>query len=576
MPNEFSYVQGSSDPGLITSTIGEYLGRIAIRYNRQEALISRHQGIRYTYGELHTEIECAARGLLALGVQPGERIGIWAANCAEWLVTQYASARIGAILVSVNPAYRIQEVDHVLRDAGVAVLIAAQDFRHVDSREMLRRLAPELTPSGQALRSDRFPLLRSIVSLGPAREHAGFTWADLMARHLETPEPLLREREAMVRFDEPVSIVYTSGTSGMPKGVVHSHRTLLNCGFIIGERLRYGADDRICLPVPLYHVFGGALGSLAAMTHASALVLPSDVFDPLQCLHTIQAERCTVLYGVPTMFIAQLEHPALAYCRLDSLRTGIMAGAPCPIELMRRVIERMHIPELSVSYGMTECLAALHTSLDDTFERRVATVGTTLPHVECKIIDPQHGGVVPRGAPGELCTRSYGLMLGYWNDAPGTAAAIDTDGWMHTGDLALIDDRGYVTIIGRLKDMIIRAGENVYPREVEDFLHTHPKVCDVHVIGVEDPEYGEEVCAWIKLREKEKATAEEIRRYCRNQIADYKIPRHIRFVDEFPRTATGKVQKFRMREITLAEGDVEILPKGSTEVRPRDEKPVSG
>jgi fatty-acyl-CoA synthase len=550
---ELSYVKGASGTDLFDTTIGGYLDRVVASSKHRDALVSRHQGARYTYGELGAEVQTVARALLALGVRRGDRIAIWAGNCAEWLITQYASAKIGAILVGLNPAYRLRELEYVLRHAGVSVLIVARGFRDFDYFAALRRLLPELQSNSHDVSSDRFLQLRAVVHLGRERGARGLSWNDLLAQHRWAAPEMLRGREAETRPRDPAQIIYTSGTTGNPKGAMLSHRTLLNCGFFVGQRLEYQEEDRLCLPVPFYHVFGCILGALAAMTSGCAVVLPGDEFDAGECLKTIETEGCTAVYGVPTMFIAQLEHPYLPECQLHSLRTGIVAGAPCSHDLMRTIIERMHLPELTISYGLTESPPALQTAVHDSLERRVATVGTALPHVECKIIDPNESVVIPRGTPGELCTRGYGVMLGYWNDAAATAAVIDADGWMHTGDLAEMDDEGYVRIVGRLKDIIIRAGENVHPREVEDFLRAHPKVLEAHVFGLQDSEHGEEVCAWIKLRVGEKATAEEIRRFCRNQIASYKVPRYIRFVDSFPTTITGKVQKFRMREITAAE-----------------------
>jgi len=554
-----SYVAGPSDRALIDASIGDYLQRAASRHARVEAVVSCHQRVRLTYGDLLADVERAARALITIGVAPGDRVGIWSTNCAEWPVLYYAAASIGAILVAINPAYRVREVEYVLNDAGVTVLVLAQGFRDVDYARTIRALAPDVIDGDRlpdAPRADdtRLPHLRTVVHLAsvPDGARAVLSWPALIARHVDTSPGQLRERTAAVRPLDPAAVLYTSGTTGAPKGAVLTHRALLNCGQFVGERLRYGVDDRICLPVPFYHAFGCVLGGMAALVHGATLVLPSAVFHPEECLNAIDAERCTSLYGVPTMFIAQVEHASLPQYSQETLRTGIMAGAPCPAELMRRLIERMHLPELTVSFGMTETLATLHTALDDTIDRRVSTVGTPLPHVECKIAGAA-GGVAPRGTAGELCTRSYGVMLGYWNNPAATAAAIDEDGWMHTGDLAVMDDEGYVAIVGRLKDMIIRAGEKVYPGDVESFLYTHPHVAEVHVIGVPDVDYGEELCAWIRVRDGAAVTAEDIRRFCRREIAGFKIPRYIRFVDEFPSTVTGKVQKFRMREISAAE-----------------------
>ena len=537
-----SYVHGPSHIPLLGETIGECLDRITVACGERDALISCHQRVRYTYSQLHREAERIACGLLALGVEPGDRVGIWSPNCAEWLIAQYALAKVGAITVNINPAYRLRELEYALQQSGVSILIAARRFRDGDYVAMLNELAPKL------------PSLRTVVYLGPDREQGGITWHELAVQGESVRESRLRERESALQFDDSINIQYTSGTTGAPKGATLSHHSILNNGFFVGERLRYTTNDRICLPVPFYHCFGCVLGSLAALTHGSAIVLPAESFDAEACLRAVQEERCTSLYGVPTMFIAQLEHPAFSQYGIDSLRTGIMAGAPCPIDVMRQVTERMHMPEVTICYGMTETSpVSFQSSVDDPLEARVATVGTVHPHIECKIVDPRTGAAVPRGEPGELCTRGYSVMLGYWNDPEATALAIDSARWMHTGDLAAMREDGYVNIVGRLKDMIIRGGENIYPREIEEFLHAHPKISDVQVIGVPDSKYGEEVCAWIRLREGETATQEEIRDYCRGQIATYKIPRYIRFTTEFPMTVTGKIQKFRLREKMIQE-----------------------
>lgn len=537
-----SYAHGTSEKPLLGETIGACLDRIAGRFGERDALISCHQRIRFTYGELHREVERVACGLLSLGVERGDRVGVWSPNCAEWLITQYALAKVGAIMVNINPSYRLRELEHALSQSGVSVLIAAQAFRGANYVEMLEQVAPKLSS------------LKTLVYLGASRAGSGMMWDDLLAGASAVPISQLREREALLQFDDPVSIQYTSGTTGNPKGAMLSHHNILNNGFFVGEQIHYSPDDRICVPVPFYHCFGCVLGNLAALTHGSAVVLPSESFDTEACLRTVQEERCTSLYGVPTMFIAQLDHPAFSRYRLDSLRTGIMAGAPCPVEVMRQVIERMHMPEVTICYGMTETApVSFQSSPHDRIEARVSTIGTVHPHVECKIVDPQTGQIVPRGQRGELCTRGYLVMLGYWNDAKATTAAIDGARWMHTGDLAIMREDGYVNIVGRLKDMIIRGGENIYPREIEEFLYTHPKISDIQVIGVPDKKYGEEVCAWIRLREGQHATEDEIRDYCRGKIATFKIPRFIRFTKEFPMTVTGKIQKFRIREQMVKE-----------------------
>ncbi len=537
-----SYVSGPSDVPLLGETLGQCLDRITAAFGDHEALVSRHQNLRYTYRELHAEAERIARGLLALGVAHGDRVGIWSPNRAEWVVTQHAAAKTGAVLVNINPAYRLRELEYALVQSGVSLLIAARGFRNADYTAMLTELVPA-----------RLPSLRTLVYLGDGAPGA-MAWQELRALGDTVPMSQLREREAALQFDDPANIQYTSGTTGAPKGATLSHHNILNNGFFVGERLRYTPQDRICMPVPFYHCFGCVLGSLAALTHGSALVLPAESFDAEACLRAAQEERCTSMYGVPTMFIAQLDHPACSSEALGSLRTGIMAGSPCPVEVMHQVIGRMHMPEVTIAYGMTETSpVSFQSVVDDPLEARVSTIGRIHPHLECKIVDPQTGATVPRGEPGELCTRGYAVMLGYWKDPGATAAAIDAARWMHTGDLAVMRDDGYVNIVGRLKDMIIRGGENIYPREIEEFLHAHPHISEVQVVGVPDAKYGEEVCAWIRLREGRSLTPEEVREYCRGQIATYKIPRHIRFTTEFPMTVTGKVQKFRIREQMIEE-----------------------
>jgi fatty-acyl-CoA synthase len=537
-----SYTQGPSGTPLLGETIGACLDRIALKFPDRDALISCHQGIRYTFGELHREVETVARGLLSIGVRRGDRVGVWSPNCAEWMIAQYALAKAGAIMVNINPAYRLRELEHPLSQSGVSVLIAARAFRSSNYVEMLKEVAPKVSS------------LKTLIFLGTDRVDGGMIWQDLFRNAERVPLSQLREREASIQFDDPVDIQYTSGTTGHPKGATLSHHNILNNGFFVGELLRYTENDRICLPVPFYHCFGCVLGSLAALTHGTAVVLPSESFDAEACLRTVHQERCTSLYGVPTMFIAQLDHPAFSNYQLDSLRTGIMAGAPCPVEVMRQVVGRMHMPDVTICYGMTETSpVSFQSSLQDSIEARVSTVGSVHPHVECKIVDPVTGNVVPRGQVGELCTRGYLVMLGYWDDAAATSAAVDAARWMHSGDLSVMREDGYVNITGRLKDMIIRGGENIYPREIEEFLYTHPKISDVQVIGVPDKKYGEEVCAWIRLREGQEATDHEIRDYCRGNIATYKIPRYVKFTTEFPMTVTGKIQKFRMRERMIEE-----------------------
>jgi fatty-acyl-CoA synthase len=550
-----SYVHGSSSVPLLGETIGSALQRTAEQFGDRDAVISCHQNLQYTYSQLLAEVNRAARAFLALGVQRGDRVGIWSANAAEWMVTQYAAAKAGAILVNINPSYRLRELEFVLNQSGVAILVTARAFRKADYVEMLLGLAPELPSAGNAaLHARKLPSLKHVVFLGDDPAPGGVTWAEFMEAGSLSPQSEVDAREALLQFDDPVNIQYTSGTTGSPKGATLSHHNILNNGFFVGEMLRYTPDDRICVPVPFYHCFGCVMGSLAALTHAAAVIIPAESFDPKATLRAIETHRCTSIYGVPTMFISQLEHLASGRFRLESLRTGIMAGAPCPIKVMREVVERMHVPEVTICYGMTETSpVSFQSAVDDPIESRVSTVGRIHPHIECKIVDPETGAVVARGTSGELCTRGYSVMLGYWNNPAATAQAIDAAGWMHTGDLAIMRDDGYVNISGRIKDLIIRGGENIDPREIEEFLYTHPGISEVQVIGVPDAKYGEEVCAWVRLRTDETAGAEELRQFCRGQIATYKIPRYIRFTTDFPTTVTGKIQKFRMREISIGE-----------------------
>jgi fatty-acyl-CoA synthase len=550
-----SYVHGTSDTPLLGSTIGAALNRAAASWGERDALISCHQDLRYSYNDLLVEANRAARALLALGVERGDRVGIWSPNNAEWMVTQYAAAKVGAILVNINPAYRLRELEYALAQSGVSVLVSAARFRKTDYVQLLLDLAPELKAARRGLLDiARLPALRHVIVLAADAPSAATTWAQFLATADSMSAEDLSTREALLQFDDPINIQYTSGTTGYPKGATLSHHNILNNGFFVGEVLRYSHHDRVCVPVPFYHCFGCVMGNLGALTHGAAVVVPAEAFDAEATLRAIDIHRCTSIYGVPTMFIAQLEHPAFGRYRLDSLRTGIMAGAPCPIEVMRQVVEQMHVGAVTICYGMTETSpVSFQSTVDDPIETRVSTVGRVHPHVECKIVEPDSAAVVPRGAAGELCTRGYSVMLGYWNDSAATRAAIDDAGWMHTGDLAVMREDGNVNIAGRIKDMIIRGGENIYPREIEEFLYTHPKISDVQVIGVPDARYGEEVCAWVRLREGQEATVHELQEFCRGQIATYKIPRYIRFTTEFPTTVTGKVQKFRMREMSIAE-----------------------
>jgi fatty-acyl-CoA synthase len=550
-----SYSHGPSPVPLLGETIGDALNRAAADFGDRDALVSRHQDLRYTYRQLLQEVNRAARALLALGVERGDRVGIWSPNTAEWVITQYAAAKAGAILVNINPAYRLRELEYVLNQSGVSLLVASRAFRKTDYVEMLVGLMPELATAGTgALTTKAVPGLRHVIYLGSERAPGGIAWTDFVRNSERSSDAELRHHEAQLQFDDAVNIQYTSGTTGSPKGATLSHHNILNNGFFVGEALRLSDADRMCVPVPFYHCFGCVMGNLAAVTHGATVVVPAVSFEAEATLRAIEAERCTSIYGVPTMFIAMLDHPLSGSVRLDSLRTGVMAGAPCPIEVMRRVIDRLHVPEVTICYGMTETSpVSFQSAVDDDIDLRVSTVGRVHPHLECKIVDPENGAVVLRGTAGELCTRGYSVMLGYWNNAAATTDAIDAARWMHTGDLAIMREDGAVNISGRIKDMIIRGGDNVYPREVEEFLYTHPAVREVQVIGVPDVKYGEEVCAWISVREGHAVTADELREFCRGQIASNKIPRYIRFTPDFPTTVTGKIQKFRMREISIAE-----------------------
>jgi len=551
VPHE-SYVHGSSGPPLIGKTIGALLDEMSAADGSRDALVVAHQNIRWTYAELKSRSDAFASGLLSLGLEPGDRVGIWAPNCAEWTVAQFATAKAGLILVNINPAYRLSELEHVLRAVGCRALISAARFKTSDYIAMIRELVPELGNGSGELKSRRLPELRHVISIGDG-SHAGCIPFD---RALDRGKQLGNERlesvTATIQMDDAVSIQFTSGTTGLPKGATLSHHNLINNAFFVGEATGIEPGSRVCIPVPLYHCFGMVMGNLGCVTHAATMVYPSESFDPLKTLETIATERCDVLYGVPTMFIAQLNHPEFSRFDLGSLRRGIMAGAPCPIEVMKEVAATMHMSEITIAYGMTETSpVSFQSSRDDSLELRVSTVGRIQPHLEVKIVD-RNGRIVPRGEAGELCTRGYSVMLGYWNDEVRTKEAIDSAGWMHTGDLATIDEDGYCRIVGRIKDMVIRGGENIYPREVEEFLYRHPKIQDVQCVGVPDPKYGEELCACIILRPGAQASEEEIREFCRGQIAHYKVPRYVKFLAAFPMTVTGKVQKFVLRQQVAA------------------------
>ena len=550
-----SDVHGASDVPLIGATIGDLLDRVAAQAPDREALVSRHQGLRFTYGELREACDRFARGLLALGVEQGDRVGIWSPNHAEWVIAQFATPKIGAILVNINPAYRVRELEYALRQSGCSALIVAPPFKTSDYAALLREVCPELDGCLPGrLRSERLPALQTVIAFGDQPVPGAYSWEGVVAAGEAVRPEHLAARQQEQRFDDPINIQYTSGTTGFPKGATLSHHSILNNGYFIGERMGFTERDRLCIPVPFYHCFGMVLGNLACVTHGATMVIPAPAFDPGQTLEAVAAERCTALHGVPTMFIAELNHPGFGRFDLSSLRTGIMAGSPCPVEVMKQVVERMHMREVTICYGMTETSpVSFQSTTDDPLAKRVTTVGRVHPHVECKVVDTATGQVVPRGTPGELLSRGYLVMLGYWNNAEATATAIDAGRWMHTGDLATMDAEGYVNIVGRAKDLIIRGGENLYPREIEEFLYAHPKIRDVQVIGVPDERYGEEVMAWVILHAGQAATPEELRAYCEGQIAHFKVPRYWRFVDAFPMTVTGKVQKYKMREQAITE-----------------------
>jgi fatty-acyl-CoA synthase len=551
---ELSYVHGASDQPLIGKTIGEFFDEACAKWAARPALVVRHQNVRFSYGELRAAADKLAAGLLTLGLEPGDRIGIWSPNNSEWVLTQFATAKAGLILVNINPSYRTAELEYALTKVGCKALILAERFKTSEYVSMLRELAPELGHAQPGeLQSKRLPSLRSVILIGESWHPGTFRFSEIMERGGAAEARRIAELSPQLQFDEAINIQFTSGTTGFPKGATLSHHNILNNGFFIGEAMRLTPEDRLCIPVPLYHCFGMVLGNLAALTHGACMVFPGEGFDPLATLQTVAEERCTALHGVPTMFIAQLDHPEFEKFDLSSLRTGIMAGSPCPIEVMKRAVAKMNLREITIAYGMTETSpVSFQSSTQDPLERRVSTVGRIQPHIEVKIVD-LNGRIVPTGTPGELLTRGYSVMLGYWADAERTHEAIDAARWMHTGDLATIDAEGYCNIVGRIKDMVIRGGENVYPREIEEFLYRHPKVQDVQVIGVPDDRYGEEICAWVKLRPGVAATEDEIRGFCRDQIAHYKVPRYVKFVDEFPMTVTGKIQKFIMRERMIDE-----------------------
>jgi fatty-acyl-CoA synthase len=526
-----SYSSGPSATPLLGDTIGQNFDATVRAFGDRDALVDRSAGGRWTYGELAADVDALALGLLAMGIGKGDRVGIWAPNCAEWVMTQYATAKIGAILVNINPAYRTSELEFVLNQSGARLVVAASSFKTSDYAAMIAEVRPACAA------------LETVVLLGSPQ------WSALFVRSGSKAE-----LDALVLdTDDPINIQYTSGTTGFPKGATLTHHNILNNGYFVGELVNYTADDRICIPVPFYHCFGMVMGNLAATSHGACMVIPAPAFDPVATLSAVAEERCTSLYGVPTMFIAELAVPSFGDYDLSSLRTGIMAGSPCPVEVMKQVMSRMSMREVSICYGMTETSpVSTQTRVDDSVDRRVSTVGRVGPHLEVKVIDPATGVTVPRDVPGELCTRGYSVMRGYWEQPSATAEAIDAAGWMHTGDLAVVDSEGYVSITGRIKDMVIRGGENIYPREIEEFLYTHPDILDAQVIGVPDPVYGEELMVWVRVRDDAaELTAASLREFCAGKLAHYKIPKYVHAVDEFPMTVTGKVRKVEMRERAL-------------------------
>ncbi len=554
-PAQLSYSRGETSPELLTLTIGQMLDVTTGKFPNSPALITRKTNERFTWAELHSTVERLGRALMALGVKKGDRVGIWATNITEWVLTQFATAKIGAILVNLNIRYRAHEVEYALKQSECQTLILIRGFHDCDYVESLLSIAPELreSRSGQ-LKSANLPHLKNVIFVGNDAPASMMRWDELLAMAGRTTAEQLRGREATLTCNDSINIQYTSGTTGFPKGATLSHSNVANNGLLISQTMKFTERDKICIPVPFYHCFGMVLANMSSLASGAAMVIPSEAFDPLATLQTIHEERCTAVYGVPTMFIAEFERPEFPTFDLTSLRTGIMAGSTCPIELMRRVVEEMHCHELTIVYGLTESSPGMtQTRTEDSLEVRVTTVGRALPHTEIKLVDPRTRKIVPRGQVGEICTRGYLVMKGYYNDPRSTSEAIEHDGWLHSGDLGTMDEHGYIRITGRIKEMIIRGGENIYPREIEEFLHTCPGVADVYVIGVPDAKYGEAVMAWVKLKRGVSLTEDQVKEFCKGQIANFKVPRYVRFVDSFPITGSGKIQKFRMREISVKE-----------------------
>lgn len=561
-----SYACGTSDTKLLGITIGDMLDNIVSRYPDNDAIISVHQRLRYTYREFHKKVEEVAKALMAVGVDKGDRVAIWSLNYAEWIIVQFATSKIGAILVNINPAYRVYEFEYVMKQSEVHTLILQGRFKTSDYVGLFYEACPDAYESKAGkLKSEKFPYLKNVIFMGDLTYNGMYTWDDFLGKAYSISSEELREREKSLDFDDAINIQYTSGTTGFPKGVVLTHHGLINNGYIIGEGMKFTEKDRLCIPVPFYHCFGMVLSNLACVTHGTAMVLPSEVFDAGSVLRAIQDEHCTAVHGVPTMFIAELSHPDFDKYKLDSLRTGIMAGSPCPVEVMKEVNKRMHMDEIVIVYGQTETSPGVTmTTTNDPVQRRVSTVGRPFPHCEIKIIDPNSGKIVPRGDTGEICARGYMVMKCYYNNPSATAKTIDSNGWNHTGDLGVMDDEDYIRIVGRIKEMVIRGGENIYPREIEEFLHNHPKIEDIYITGVPDIKYGEELVAWVKPVEGQTLSDQEIKDYCTGKIAHFKIPRYVRFTDYFPMTVSGKIQKFKMREVSIKELGLEDVEKIET------------
>lgn len=561
-----SYTSGTSKVPLLGITIGDKFDETVEQFPDREALIVHHQNIRWTYRRLQEEVDKCAKALLVCGMEKGDRAGIWSPNRCEWTVMQFATAKVGVILVNINPSYRVHELEYALNQSGCKMLVTADTFKTSDYEGMILELAPELMNAAfGALNSAKLPELKMVVSLTDEPKKGLLSWKNLLEKASKSTDKALAERQTTLAFDEPINIQYTSGTTGYPKGATLSHHNILNNGYFVARAMNFTENDRLIIPVPLYHCFGMVMGNLGCMTHGAAMIYASEGFEPQAVLEAAEREKATAIYGVPTMFIAELEHPDFEKFDLSSLRTGIMAGSPCPIEVMKKVQSLMNMSEVQVAYGMTETSpVSTQTKIGAPLEKQVGTVGQIHPHLEVKIIDEQTGQVVAIGQTGELCTRGYSVMLGYWNDDERTREAIDAARWMHTGDLATMDEEGYINIVGRIKDMIIRGGENIYPREIEEFLYTHPKISDVQVIGVPDVKYGEIVMAWVKLKEGEQAAAEELQEFCKEKIAHYKIPAHFKFTQDFPMTVTGKIRKVEMRHISTKELNLEATAATQT------------